>query len=618
MNLKRNFTSEAELRSILDFIYDQSRKGKSFHGIMEVAFNEVTIITAIHNIKSNKGARTAGVDSVKIDKYLHMKKESLLALIRKTVANYSPKPVKRQYIKKNNGKLRPLGIPTIMDRIIQECLRIVIEPIAEAKFYPQSYGFRPFRATKHAIKDIVSLINIKTMNKPVYAIEGDIKGYFDNIDHQILLKKLWKIGIHDKRVLAIISAMLEAGYVESDNRFDTETGTVQGGVISPLLANIYLNDFDWIIGRMYHHPRTTRTYQGSQRRSLRKQGVKPKYLIRYCDDWIILTTTLDEANRLLKYLTKYFRIKLRLELSREKTIITNLQQKPVHFLGFSILAGYPRGKIPNQDKRNIVGKPYPEMTKVRKKVKGIKSEIKRIMFMGEEQQQAAQIEKVNSMITGLAEYFKTAICSSTFSYIDNNINQCAYRVFRKMYGKNYRQYKIQLDSLSNRPQRHKGYKTETFAVKCKGMYIGITKSFLTHSQWLKCPFNQNITPYTDSGRKLYQKQSHKVLPLNRPPLYDNKTLKYSKDNTLNNFEYYMNREYAYNRDKGKCKICGKKLNPKNRHCHRLDEKLTLEQINKVPNLVWICKICDNDVHSETLPNAEKKIIKKIQKFQLKL
>ena len=574
MNLKRNFTSEAELKTILDFIYIQSSKGKSFHGIMEVAFNEVTIITAIHKIKSNRGAATAGVDSVKMDQYLHMSKESLVELVRKTAANYNPKPVRRRYIKKSNGKLRALGIPTILDRIIQECLRIVIEPIAEARFYPQSYGFRPYRATKHAIKDIVGLINVKTENKPVYAIEGDITGYFDNIDHRILLKKLWKIGVHDKRVLAIISSMLKAGYMENDIWHDTETGTVQGGIISPLLANIYLNDFDWMIGRMYHHPKHKSKRESDGRRKLRNCGVVPKYLIRYADDWILLTTTYNEANRLLEYLRKYFKYKLRLELSAEKTVITNLGENPANFLGFIIRAGLPRNALPTPEKRNIVGKPYPDMVKVRKKVKEIKKEIKRILYMEEEQRQAVQIEKVNAMITGVAEYYKTAICSNAFSYIDDQINKCAYRVFRKKYGRDYRQYKTKLNDLSNRPQRHKGYQTQTFAVKCKGMYIGITKAFLTHSQWLKCPFNQSITPYTENGRKLFQRTSHcKTQPLSRPLLYDIKTLENSKESALNNFEYYMNREYAYNRDKGKCKICGIKLNTENRHCHRVDGKL---------------------------------------------
>ena len=284
MNLKRNFTSEAELKNLLDVIYHQSSKGRSFHGIMEAAFNEVTIITAIHKIKSNKGADTAGVDAAKMDQYLHMDKESLIKLVKGTAAAYEPKPVKRCYIKKSNGKLRPLGIPTILDRIIQECLRIILEPIAEARFYPHSYGFRPYRATKHAVKEIVSLINVRAANKPVYAIEGDITAYFDNIDHRILLKKLWKIGIHDKRVLAIIKRMLEAGYMEKGEWNDTEAGTVQGGVISPLLANIYLNDFDWTIGRMYHHPKAKGKRQSDDRRRLRAKGVKPKYLIRYADD----------------------------------------------------------------------------------------------------------------------------------------------------------------------------------------------------------------------------------------------------------------------------------------------------------------------------------------------
>ncbi len=284
MHLKHNFKREAELKDKLDFIYLKSSEGKSFHGIIEVAFNEVTIITAIHNIKSNKGSKTAGVDKIVMDTYLQMDKEILIQLVRKSVNLYKAKPARRKYIQKQNGKMRALGIPSILDRIIQECIRIVLEPIAEAKFYPNSYGFRPYRATKHAVKDITTLINGSKKNKPIHTIEGDIRGYFDNINHKILLKKLWRIGVHDKRIIAIIKEMLTAGYIESDLHHNTDTGTIQGGIISPLLANIYLNSFDWMLGKMYHHPKQTCKYLESDRRRMKNQGVLPKFLIRYCDD----------------------------------------------------------------------------------------------------------------------------------------------------------------------------------------------------------------------------------------------------------------------------------------------------------------------------------------------
>ena len=620
MILKRNLTSETELKEILDFIYIQSKQGKSFHGIMEVAFNEITIVTAIHKVKSNKGAKTSGVDKAKMDKYLQMDKQELIRLIQMQVANYKPKPVKRQYIKKNNGKLRPLGIPTIIDRIIQECLRIVLEPIAEAKFYPHSYGFRPYRATKHAVKNIVQLINMGTNDKPAIVIEGDITGYFDNINHRILLNKLWKIGIHDKRVIAIIRKMLEAGYIEKEMKYDTESGTVQGGIISPLLANIYLNDFDWTIGRMYHHPNRYRN-ENYGRTRLKLQGVKPKFLIRYCDDWVLMTTTTDEAKRMYKYLTKYFKQRLKLELSAEKTTITDMREESIKFLGFSILAGHSRASPKSPKSSQLVGKPYPDMRKVKRKVKAISKDIKTIQYMQNTGEIAIRIEKVNAMITGLSEYYKTAICSKAFNYIDIRINNSSYAAFKKTFGDEYKKNYVHLSELSNRPNRHKGYKTKTFAVKHDDMLIGITKAFITHSKWEKFQFNQSMTPYTRQGRELYLKQctAKKYLPLDRPPLYDAEILKYSINSQLNNFEFYMNREYAFNRDKGRCKICGHALIKDNRHCHRMHGNLPIDKINKVPNLVWLCLRCDETVHGNIIPvNADKKTIKKIERYRLNL
>ncbi len=237
VHLNVRFSTETELKKIQDFLYEKSGQGVSFTGLVEAMANEVTIVTAVHNIKANKGSRTAGVDKMKMDKYLQMPKDELILLIQSSFRNYRPKPARREYIEKSNGKKRPLGIPTVLDRIIQECVRIIIEPICEARFYPQSYGFRPYRAQKHAIRGIINVINAgcKSPDQPVWAIEGDIKGCFDNINHRLLLQKLWRIGIHDKRVLKIISQMLKAGYMENDLFHATELGTPQGGILSPLL-----------------------------------------------------------------------------------------------------------------------------------------------------------------------------------------------------------------------------------------------------------------------------------------------------------------------------------------------------------------------------------------------
>ena len=140
MHLNVNLSSETSLKELQDFLYEKSQENKAFTGLLEAVASEITIVTAIHNIKSNKGSKTAGVDKVKMDKYLQMPKDEVVTLVQNNLQRYLPKPARRVYIDKGNGKKRPLGIPTILDRIIQECIRIIIEPICEARFYPHSYG----------------------------------------------------------------------------------------------------------------------------------------------------------------------------------------------------------------------------------------------------------------------------------------------------------------------------------------------------------------------------------------------------------------------------------------------------------------------------------------------
>ncbi len=623
VHLNVRFSTEAEMKQTLDFLYEKSKEGIAFTGLVEAMVNEVTIVTAIHNIKSNKGSKTAGVDQAKMDRYLQMPREELIALIRNSFSNYRPKPARRVYIPKKNGKLRPLGIPTVLDRIIQECVRIIIEPICEARFYPHSYGFRPYRAQKHAIRDIVNVINSATHSpdQPVWAVEGDIKGCFDNINHRILLKKIWRIGIHDKRVIKMIQQMLKAGYIEDSLMNDTEVGTMQGGILSPLLSNVYLNDFDWFVGRMYMEPHRKCKHKCNDTRRLKWSGVTPKYNYRFADDWIILTSTEQEAYRLKRMLTKYFKAKMKLELSQEKTFVTDLRTEGIHFLGFVVKAERKR-KTPDPKTwtENLVGKPLPDMERLKEKIHKIADEVREIKKMTERSVQAAQIQRINSMIVGVAQYLQPSICSLAFHAIDRRINNTALAVWKKRFPKHYNEYQIPLKELCNLPHRHEGYKSKTFAVPIEGEWFGITMAFITHSRYESKPYDQRMTPYTEEGRRIYSsyRSKSKPLPCDRPSVNTARDIQlsvYAK--TVFNFEYFMNREYAYNRDKGKCKCCKKPLFlDDKKFCYHIKKGLPLEKVNKVQNLIWLCNDCYRMVNNGPIPpNVDEKVLKKIQKYK---
>ncbi len=626
VHLNVRFSTESDLKDFQDLLYEKAGQGSTFTGLLEAMTNEITIVTAIHNIKANKGSKTAGVDGAAIDKYLHMPKEQVFQLIQSKFKNYRPKPARRVYIPKSNGKKRPLGIPAMVDRIIQECVRIILEPICEAKFYPHSYGFRPYRAQKHAIRDIVNVINAscKSPDQPVWAVEGDIKGCFDNISHRVLLQKLWRMGVHDKRVLKIISQMLKAGYIESDIFYTTKAGTPQGGILSPLLSNVYLNDFDWYVGRKYMEPQRKCKHKCNDTRRLKWAGVTPKYNFRYADDWVVLTSTECEASRLKRELTKYFRYKMKLELSQEKTRITDLRQEGIHFLGFVVKAEKKR-KTPDPATWSpwLVGKPFPDMERLGGKIRSLAREVRKIAILKKPNTQAGQIQYVNSVIMGIAQYIQPSICSKAFHAIDRRVNNTALATWKKMFPEQYSDMQVPLKTLCNLPHRHEGYDSKTFAIQIEGNWFGITLAFITHSNYEANPFDQKMTPYTAKGRKRYvnYRSKHKPLPCDRPSINTPEDIALSvyADGKYN-FEYFMNREYAYNRDKGKCKCCGKPFSkdvPK--RCHHVDNKLPLNRINKVSNLAWLCEPCHRMVHNSPIPSGtDARTVRKIEKYRKKL
>lgn len=195
--------------------------------------------------------------------------------------------------------------------------------------------------------------------------------------------------------------------------------------------------------------------------------------------------------------------------------------------------------------------------------------------------------------------------------------------WKKLYPKRYNSMQVSLKVLCNLPDRHKGYDSKTFAVWVEGKWFGITYAFITHSHYEPKPFDQKMTPYTVEGRRRYvnYRAKHKSLPCDRPSVNSPNDIAmsaYAKGRM--NFEYYMNREYAYSRDKGKCKCCGNAFSPMlQKHCHHVKNKLPLDRINKVPNLVWLCEPCHRMVHNSPIPpELDAKTVGKIMKYREKL
>lgn len=373
---------------------------RCFDDLHNLVCDPAFLLVGWSRVRGNRGGRSAGVDGVaprSIDTTAELR---FLSELRDDLRSgrFAPLPVRQRMIPKANGKLRSLGIPTARDRVVQASLKLVLEPIFEAGFRPCSYGFRPRRRPHDAIAEIHMLAT----NEYSWVLECDITACFDEISHPALLARV-RERIGDRRVVRLVKAFLCAGVLSEDGvRRDTKMGTPQGGILSPLLANIALSVLDDHFAEAWQRDMATR----SQRATRRKHGGATYRLVRYADDFVVMVSGTKAHAEGLRDEVATVISPMGLRLSEEKTMVAHIDEG-FDFLGF---------RIQRQTKRGS-NKAFVYTFPSKKSLASIKAKVKAITKQGTNTPLSVLLRRLNGVLRGWTNYFRHGVSKATFAYL---------------------------------------------------------------------------------------------------------------------------------------------------------------------------------------------------------
>lgn len=577
------------MQETFDNLYARSKAGNIFTNLMGIILSRENILLAYRNIKTNAGSMTPGTDKLTITDIGSLPADEVISRVRKIVYGhkrwgYRPKPVRRKEIPKPNGKTRPLGIPCIWDRLIQQCIKQVMEPICEAKFCENSYGFRPNRSVENAMANLEKLIQVSNLH---YVVEFDIKNFFDEVNHSKLIRQLWTLGIRDTSLLAKIKCILKAPIrMPNGVMIHPSKGTPQGGIISPLLANVVLNELDhWVESQWRENPVTekyavTLNKNGSQNKSsgynaMKRTGLKEMYIVRYADDFRILCRTKIQAEKTRIAVTQWLYERLRLEVSPEKTRVVNVKRRYSEFLGFKI-------KVTPKGNKYVV-KSHVSDKQLKKSQKEMTEQVKHIAKLKDTRNEYAEIQLYNSKVLGKQMYYQIATeVSADFS----RLNRSVMTVLTNRLGKNKK------GRLRKTGRRLTDFERKRYGKSAMLRYIAGTDEPIYPLGYVKYkkPIHKkrSICCYTSEGRR----EIHRDLQINvnlmllmmKQPLYGR------------SIEYADNRISLFTAQQGKCAVTGISFQSlEDIHCHHKEPK-ALGGTDKYENLVLVLKPVHKLIH----------------------
>lgn len=508
------------------------RKVKSLQWLMNHSL--AAKLLSVKRVTENTGKRTSGIDGVTWTKPA----QKTQAALNLRLKGYKPKPVRRIYIPKANGKKRPLGIPTFHDRAMQALLLLGLDPVSETTADHNSYGFRPHRSCADAIARTFDML--AKQKSPQWILEGDIKGCFDNISHSWILEN---IPLHYKT----LEQWLESGYVEKQKLFPTTSGTPQGSIISPTLANMVLNGLEEHIDKAC----------GIKQRGKTNRRVNPQHIhfIRYADDFIVTGEDQNYLKQTVLPAIKEFLNPRGLQLSDEKTHITHIE-KGFDFLGQNVRK-YNGKLLIKPSKKNI----QTFLDKVHTVVKNLSNV--RTQHL---------IETLTPMIRGWALYHHHIVASETFSFIDHAITMMLWRWAKRRHS--HKKNKIWIKKryfTRNKGKDWVFFDTDEATKEKIYLFQAASIAIKRHVK-----IDSKANPYDPNAEPYFEKRSDKKM-----------AEKFAGRRLL---------DYLYNRQNGCCLYCGLKINPESGwQTHHIQQR-HLGGKNTDDNLVLLHENCHLSVH----------------------